>query len=120
METRRYVGILALLVIAVLVVACGRIENSRGDKTPDSTTPTDPTNAVPEYDIVTLLPPDGIPAIYDPKFLTPEEATQAYAPDELVLGVEIEGDARAYSLPFLSGHEIVNDTVAGRPIAVTW
>ena len=40
--------------------------------------------------------------------------------DELVIGVEIDGDARAYSIPYLSGHEIVNDTVAGRKIAVTW
>jgi hypothetical protein len=39
---------------------------------------------------------------------------------ELILGVEIEGDARAYSVPLLSRHEIVNDVVGGKPIAVTW
>ena len=32
----------------------------------------------------------------------------------------IEGDARAYSVPLLSRHEIVNDVVGGKPIAVTW
>ncbi len=48
------------------------------------------------------------------------EADTEYAPDELVLGVSINGDHRAYSTGLLSGHEIVNDTVGGRPIAVTW
>ena len=70
--------------------------------------------------IITLLPKDAIPAIYDPTFLSLEEVDEWYDDDELVIGVEIDGDARAYSIPYLSGHEIVNDTVAGRKIAVTW
>ena len=73
-----------------------------------------------ELEIVTLLPRDGIPAIDNPEFLSAEEADSEYAPDELVIGVNYDGDARAYSIPFLSGHEIVNDTVGGRKIAVTW
>jgi hypothetical protein len=73
-----------------------------------------------ELEIVTLLPQDGIPAIDNPEFLSAEEADSEYAPDELVIGVNYEGDARAYSIPFLSGHEIVNDTVGGKKIAVTW
>jgi hypothetical protein len=72
------------------------------------------------FDIVTLLPQDAIQAIFDPQFLTVAEADQWYDAEELVLGVEIDGEARAYSIPFLSGHEIVNDTVGGRKIAVTW
>ncbi len=97
---------------------------------PTSTTepepaPTEPpaANLAPErdLDIVTLLPPDAIPAIDNPIFFeTTEEADAVYGDGEYVLGVEIEGDARAYSVPLLSSHEIVNDTVAGRPIAVTW
>ena len=73
-----------------------------------------------ELEIVTLLPRDGIPAIDDPQFMSATEADEEYAPDELVIGVNYEGDARAYSIPFLSGREIVNDTVGGREIAVTW
>ena len=73
-----------------------------------------------EVRIVTLLPKDGIPAIFKPRFLAPDEADEWYGPDELVLGVEINGEARAYSIPYLSRHEIVNDTVGGRKIAVTW
>lgn len=73
-----------------------------------------------EYDIVTLLPRDAIPAIDNPKFLNVDEADGVYDPEELVIGVEFNGDARAYSVPLLSGHEIVNDTVGGEKIAVTW
>lgn len=73
-----------------------------------------------EYELVTLLPKDSIRSIDNPQFVTGAEADSQYSPEELVLGIEIEGDARAYSIPFLSGHEIVNDVVAGEPIAVTW
>lgn len=72
------------------------------------------------YEIVTLLRRDAIPAIDEPTFLTAEDAAAEYAPDELVMGVVFEGEARAYSVPHLSGHEIVNDNVAGVKIAVTW
>ena len=72
------------------------------------------------YNIVTLLPKDGIPAIYQPEFVTGAEADAQYDEDGLVMGVEINGDVRAYSIPFLSGHEIVDDVVGGEPIAVTW
>lgn len=117
MVRRHLVKLMVLLSVGLLLVACAqRIGNT------DTSTATEVEGEkdVANYEIVTLLPPDAIPAIYNPKFLPPEEAAEKYAPDELVLGVEINGDARAYSLPFLSGHEIVNDTVGGRPIAVTW
>ena len=66
-----------------------------------------------DLEIITLLPPDAIPAIDDPKFLSANEADEEYAPEELILGVEYNGDARAYSISHLSRHEIVNDTVGG-------
>ena len=70
--------------------------------------------------IITLLPRDAIPAIDNPHFYSVGEADAEYAPDELVLGVSLNGESRAYSTPLLSRHEIVNDTVGGRKIAVTW
>ena len=70
-----------------------------------------------DYSIVTLLPKDAIRSIDRPRFQSVAEADAEYAPDETVLGVEIDGDARAYSVGLLSSHEIVNDMVGGRPIA---
>lgn len=71
-------------------------------------------------DIITVLPKDRIPSIDFPFFISADEAVSIMADDELVIGVSIDGDHRAYSVPHLSRHEIVNDVVGGRPIAVTW
>jgi hypothetical protein len=72
-------------------------------------------------EIVTLLPKDAIPAIHDPKpLLVPAREVKGVRDTDQVLGVAIGGESRAYPIPFLSWHEIVNDTVGGVPIAVTW
>lgn len=73
-----------------------------------------------EYDIYSVIPRDRIPAILDPEFLDAAEAIEEYNEHEQVLGLSINGDHRAYPLPFLSQHEIVNDVVGGKPVAVTW
>ena len=96
-------------------------------KAPDGEPPTaTPVQAAPdttpeeEYRIVTLLAPDAIPSIDNPQFYSVSDADQEYDLDELVLGVEFDGDARAYPIGLLARHEIVNDTVGGQPIAVTY
>lgn len=73
-----------------------------------------------QVSLYTLLPKDGIRSIDDPQFLSPEEAAPDMADQELVIGVSIEGDTRAYPLNVLSRHEIVNDVVGGTPLAVTY
>ena len=78
------------------------------------------TSRYDDFEIITLLPPDAIPSIDNPTFHTAAEADDYYEPDELVMGVVFNGDARAYSVPHLSSHEIVNDEVGGVKIAVTW
>lgn len=78
------------------------------------------TSRYDEFEIITLLPQDAIPAIDNPIFHAADEADDYYEPDELVMGVVFNGDARAYSVPHLSRHEIVNDEVGGVKIAVTW
>ena len=74
----------------------------------------------PRYDIMTVLGYDAIPAILDPEFASVTEAEEWMAPSEQVIGLSLNGDNRAYSIPLLSRHEIVNDTVGGKPVAVTW
>ena len=73
-----------------------------------------------DLQIITILARDGIPAILDPVFDPRIEAMAQMEPSERVIGVSINGDHRAYPLNLLSRHEIVNDTVGGKPIAVTW
>ena len=74
----------------------------------------------PELEIVEILDRDGIPAIFEPRFLGSSEGSSQMEDTEMVIGLEIDGDARAYSVPYLSRHEIVNDVVGGKPVAVTW
>jgi Protein of unknown function (DUF3179) len=62
---------------------------------------------------------DGIPAIDRPSFEAVGDA-HGLAPREPVISVAIGGEARAYPLRVMIWHEIVNDTVGGTPIAVTW
>lgn len=71
-----------------------------------------------EYNWNQLLGRDAILPIYEPVFVSAQEAP--YADDELVIGVELNGDARAYAIGPLNGREMVNDTVGGVPILVTW
>ena len=70
--------------------------------------------------IVTVLGRDGIPAILKPDMISADFAALMMDPNERVLGLSINGDHRAYPLNMLSRHEIVNDTVGGKPVAVTW
>lgn len=62
---------------------------------------------------------DGIPSIDKPQFIaaSQEEKVQDVEP---VIGISFNGDARAYPLRILMWHEIVNDVVGGKPLAVTF
>ncbi len=72
----------------------------------------------PPEGVEQILPRGGIPAIFEPHFVG---ANEARIPDDAwVLGVVINGDARAYDLNLLNHHEIVNDVVGGLPVAPVW
>lgn len=76
---------------------------------------------VPLDEIVPGGPPrDGIPAIDRPNFVSVEEA-QAFVHDNtLGIFVEVNNDRRFYPFNILTWHEIVNDVVGGKPLAVTF
>jgi hypothetical protein len=65
-------------------------------------------------------PPDGIPAIDNPKFESVEVADEWLESDWPVMFFEHNGDARAYPLAILIWHEIVNDDVGGMPVSLTF
>lgn len=78
-------------------------------------------HTVPYADILSGGPPrDGIPALDQPQFIAVDEADGWLQPHEPVILVEVDGDARAYPLQILIWHEIVNDTVGGKPLVVTF
>ena len=62
---------------------------------------------------------DGIPSVDDPQFSDPSEVNPLFYED-MVLGIEYEGEFRAYPIDMLNWHEIVNDNVNGLPVAITY
>ncbi|MGB7317391.1 MAG: DUF3179 domain-containing protein [Planktotalea sp.] len=64
-------------------------------------------------------PKDGIPALSDPEFINASSETRIDGA-EPVITVDFNGDVRAYPVRYLTWHEIVNDTVGGIPVAVTF
>ena len=64
-------------------------------------------------------PPDGIPALYAPRFERARDIDWL-ADSEPVLVVTIAGETRAYPIQIMIWHEIANDTIGGVPVAVTY
>lgn len=63
---------------------------------------------------------DGIPAIDEPKFESTGDAAGWLDAGSPVISLEVGGQARAYPLAILIWHEVVNDTLAGVPVVVTF
>lgn len=62
---------------------------------------------------------DGIPALTKPRHV-PARAATYLTPDELVLGLVVRGDARAYPLRIMDWHEMANDVVGGVPLSIAY
>lgn len=62
---------------------------------------------------------DGIPALTDPAFMSAREASYLL-PGQRVLGVYLNGVAKAYPLGIMNWHEIVNDQFGTEPVVVTY
>ena len=76
--------------------------------------------SIPVDEIISGGPPkDGIPAINNPLFLTPDKASFLKDKDR-VLALAIDGIAKAYPIKILDWHEIVNDKIADQYFAVTY
>ncbi len=96
------------------------------------------THSVPPAEIVSGgPPPDGIPSIDNPKFIPAREVNQfipagqtnqflpvsqtnPISDSSTVLGIYYNGEAKAYPLYIMVWHEIVNDVVGGKPVAITY
>lgn len=72
-------------------------------------------------EIMTGGPPkDGIPSIDDPQFESIADADLWLDDLEPVQVVDLNGDVRAYPVQVMVWHELVNDTVGGEPVVITF
>ena len=134
-----------VLLLFALTLSCGAPEQSADglvepDKTTivapvetpfSTTTPTTTLDAPPRRGnvrlvdgrtapVVRTVPRDLIPAVFDPVHLPAGDVGEQVLDTSSVIGVAIGDESVAYSVSHLSSREIVNDTVGGTPIAVTW
>ncbi len=137
-----------LVIVAIfslgIAVGCSQNDGATATVVPDPVAPTVGATAaandpvLPEPTVVEsaevtnsdspALPPParqvlrqgrGFVPLDEPTFLAAGE-TEYFGDDELVLGVEFAGEVRAYPVRMLRYHHIVNDTVGGEPLLVTY
>jgi len=76
---------------------------------------------IPLRDIQSGGPPkDGIPALTQPAFVSAAEADHFLRSFDIVLGLELDGEAKAYPIRILNWHEVINDRVGPQPVLVSW
>jgi len=125
--------------LLILLVACQSTPISEGETAVSPPTPTIiPTATTQPTPTTNPLAPasrrlqmgelqlaadeDAIPAIFadDSIFVDASTGDGEWADDEFVVGVEINGDARAYPIRLMSQHELVNDNIGGQPVLISW
>jgi len=67
-----------------------------------------------------IVPRDGIPPIDRPVFWREEKARELLDEEELVISLQVNGEAKAYPLSILMYHESVNDKIGGKKLTVTY
>ncbi len=113
----------ALLVFGI-IVASSRPE--RPESTAELGALADPATVYNPVEAGEPLPPgfrqvlgrDAIVPIYDPEFVAAGGVD--WSPTTLVIGLEIDGEAKAYPVSHLNRREMVVDSLAGIPVLVTW
>lgn len=65
-----------------------------------------------------VLPRDAILPVYNPAFTN--AGASEWDDDTLVIGLTLDGEAKAYPVSFLSRREMVIDWIAGTPVLVSW
>jgi hypothetical protein len=104
---------LALVAAAMLAAGCAPPSTSS-----PSSTPTRPPDYVGE--LIRAVERGSVKIVVEPSILAASTAEADFDPTEPVLVALVNGEERAYSVAQMGIHEVVNDTLGGVPIAVTW
>lgn len=65
-------------------------------------------------------PQDAFPVLFNPPMGTAKEGDRILQPNEWVIGIAVNREARAYPVDVMGFHELLNDVVGGTPITVCW
>ncbi len=106
--------IMSALVLSILMIASHPAQSRAATEFDYS------KHSIPVNDIISGGPPkDGIPSLVHPIFVPAGKATFLENSDK-VIGITINGEAKAYPVKIMNWHEVVNDTLGGMPIMATW
>ena len=106
------------LGVVLVLVACKQEDTFRPGTPADEN---EQTWLIPEHRVFDGGPGrDGIPAIDQPQFASIEVMKDSFPEEELVVGIRIGDQVRAYPHSILDWHEIVNDEMGGEAIALTY
>lgn len=117
--SRFYNNLFARVLILLLFSACTSVVQE--DHTPSNNNNTDEDEdwLIPSDQVYVGAGRDGIPSIDDPTFIKTSEA-DFLGPDDLVLGLKIGNQIKAYPHLILDYHEVVNDNLSNIPVSVTY
>ncbi|MGB0387455.1 MAG: DUF3179 domain-containing (seleno)protein [Ardenticatenaceae bacterium] len=104
-------GLFTLLCL-LFVVAC--------TPSAENTSPAPTASATSALAFEVLLPPNAIQVLDNPATVTASEAANHIGAYDEVMGITVEGQARAYPIGLMSRYEIANDTLGGQPVTVTF
>ncbi len=97
-----------ILFLILLALGCSRNGDTQGEW------------SIPSDEVLDGGPgKDGIPSIDNPNFISISEV-DFLSDDDLVIGMVIDGQAKAYPHPILDWHEIINDELGSHKVAMTY
>ena len=106
----------SLLILAAVLGGCGEKEAPK----PNEPVPLEEEAKLGRFPLSQFyLEHDRFIAATDPKTLPATDARWLRDDDE-VFGVVLAGQARAYPVPMISYHHVVNDVIQGIPVAITY
>jgi len=111
------VVVTAIAIGALLRNSARTITQTVGTVTSGREVATDLDSDIP---IIRDVARDAIPPLDNPSYESVGDADSWLSPEDPVLGIEFNGQARAYPLKIMNWHEIVNDTVGGEDVVVTY
>ena len=107
-----------IFILFALVIICHGCKSNNGNHLTTDFIDQSPTGSAAYHGLIQYRAQDAKEAITEPVFIPANKALLAAGTK--VIGIFINGEARAYPLLILNNHQVVNDVIGGTPVSATW